>query len=292
MKRKAGLAGSRFFFSFVASIAFCLIASQDAPANFGWVTGIAADAEGDVFIGDRTGRRVLKLTPTGEFQSVVVKGRAMDPAALTVDPHGVLYVAAPEQNAIIKSTPAGVQSQLSLGRDMDPAALAADNSGRLYIATPSGRILRYVPSTRAFEEVTHWANPSALAIDNRGNLYIGSSSGPPLMVSPDGARTNIYCGDCTSRGLAVDGDGTLYIADAYHHRVLMRKGAGDFLPAAGNGKAGLSGDGGEATLASLNFPTAIALDGAGNLLIFDYLNNVVRKVTGGVIMTLPAPGTN
>ena len=56
----------------------------------------------------------------------------------------------------------------------------------------------------------------------------------------------------------------------------------------GTGRCGLSGDGGPAVSACLNEPKGIALDGAGNLLIADSENHVIRKVdvTGGTISTI------
>jgi hypothetical protein len=47
---------------------------------------------------------------------------------------------------------------------------------------------------------------------------------------------------------------------------------------AGNGKAGLSGDGHAATSAQLNFPFGLAFDGAGNLYIADEFNQRIRVV--------------
>ena len=53
------------------------------------------------------------------------------------------------------------------------------------------------------------------------------------------------------------------------------------------GNTGDSGDGGLATNAALNLPTANAMDAAGNLYIADAQNNVIRKVdTNGVMWTV------
>lgn len=60
---------------------------------------------------------------------------------------------------------------------------------------------------------------------------------------------------------------------------------------AGNGTAGYSGDGGNATNASFQIITTLALDGANNVYICDQLNHCVRKVTpGGIITTVAGTG--
>lgn len=61
---------------------------------------------------------------------------------------------------------------------------------------------------------------------------------------------------------------------------------------AGNGAVGYTGDGGQASAATLNNPTGVVFDAAGNLYIADKSNNVIRKVaTTGVITTFAGTGT-
>jgi len=50
---------------------------------------------------------------------------------------------------------------------------------------------------------------------------------------------------------------------------------------AGTGTAGNSGDDGPATDAQLNEPAGVAVTADGGFLITDFLNSVVRKVSGG-----------
>ena len=59
----------------------------------------------------------------------------------------------------------------------------------------------------------------------------------------------------------------------------------------GRASQGFSGDGGPATAAKLNYPVALAFDGAGNLYIADARNNRIRKVdTLGTISTVAGSG--
>jgi sugar lactone lactonase YvrE len=100
-------------------------------------------------------------------------------------------------------------------------------------------------------------------------------------------------------GVTLDGAGNMYIADALHNKV--RVVAAPVPPAtvgiistyAGTGQADYSGDNGAAVKATLDSPTGVALDGAGNLYIADSNNNVIRKVTAatGIIATVAGNGT-
>src|SRR5437660_9695475 len=92
-------------------------------------------------------------------------------------------------------------------------------------------------------------------------------------------------------GVAVDGAGDLFIADSTNNRIRKVSPTGVITTIAGTGTAGYSGDGGAATLAKLNFPTDLALDGAGNLFVADFYNSRVRKISaGGVITTVAGSG--
>ncbi len=130
----------------------------------------------------------------------------------------------------------------------------------------------------------------------------GSGANPVLTFTPGIASTvagtgvSGYSGDGgpgTSAqfnfpmGTARDSQGNLYVADTANSVVRKLSAGGTVSTVAGNGTQGYSGDGGPATSAQLAFPTAVALDGAGNLFIADYLNACVRKVdTNGMISTL------
>lgn len=93
------------------------------------------------------------------------------------------------------------------------------------------------------------------------------------------------------RDLAVDSAGNLYLPDERQHQVFRVSVAGTISIFAGNGTAGFSGDGGAATSASLNRPSAIAIDSQGNVYISDRDNNRIRVVNpSGVISTYAGTG--
>jgi len=122
-----------------------------------------------------------------------------------------------------------------------------------------------------------------------------------LITTVAGNGTAGYSGDggpatnaqLNPHGVATDASGNLYIGD--NANFVIRKVAaatGVITTVAGNGTAGYSGDGGPATSAQLS-PTAVAVDGPGNIYIADSAHNVIRKVAvaTGIITTVAGNGT-
>ena len=88
----------------------------------------------------------------------------------------------------------------------------------------------------------------------------------------------------------------MYLADSYNNRIRKINTKGIVTTVAGTGtnqgqNSGYeSGDGGSATNAQLNNPSAVEIDSSGNLYIVDQGNSVVRKVDTKGIITLFAGG--
>jgi hypothetical protein len=81
-------------------------------------------------------------------------------------------------------------------------------------------------------------------------------------------------------------------AQPYSNRVRIVGPDGVIATLAGTGVSGFSGDGGAATAAKLNFVHSAAPTSDGGYLLADTLNNRVRKVTaGGVISTVAGTGS-
>jgi len=106
-----------------------------------------------------------------------------------------------------------------------------------------------------------------------------------------GTGSKSYCGDggpalsaCIKWPAfqSVDSLGNIYLADQGNNRIRrIASEAGGFtsiLTVAGIGSAAYSGDGGPASLAQLNGPSEVLVDGSGNLLIADTSNHAIRMV--------------
>ncbi len=151
--------------------------------------------------------------------------------------------------------------------------------------------------------------PYGVAVDAAGNLYIADEFNHRIrkvdtggaISTVAGSGTEGYSGDGglatatqlnTPTGVAVDAAGNLYIADQNNQRIRKVDTGGAITTVAGTGGYGYSGDGVAATAAQLYGPYGVAVDAAGNLHIADTLNNRIRKVdTGGVITTVAGSGT-
>jgi len=155
------------------------------------------------------------------------------------------------------------------------------------------------------------SGPIGVALDASENIYIADAVNQRIrrvsratISTLAGNGTNSYAGDggaatsaemSSPTGIAVDSFGNVYIGDAGNNVVRMVTPSGTISTAVGNVctstttipcGAGQGGDGGPATAAQLDYPLGLAIDTEGTLYIADSNNNVIRKVSGGIISTV------
>jgi hypothetical protein len=94
------------------------------------------------------------------------------------------------------------------------------------------------------------------------------------------------------QGLAIDHvTGAIYYSDTQNNAVRkIVNGVVTTVAGLGRDEAGYSGDGGPSVEASLNYPKGIAVDADGNVYISDSGNNVIRKISNGIIITIAGTG--
>jgi len=137
--------------------------------------------------------------------------------------------------------------------------------------------------------------PAGIVFDSAGNLYIGDTSNSRVRkVDTNGTITTFAgTGDfgdfgdtnvATKAGLnrpyalAIDKAGNMYIADTYNDAIRKVAASTGITSTFAGTVQGFGGDGGGATGALFDTPTAVVLDAAGNLYIADTNNNRIRKV--------------
>jgi uncharacterized protein (TIGR03437 family) len=151
--------------------------------------------------------------------------------------------------------------------------------------------------------------PAGLARDSQGNIYIADSANHRVRrIAPDGAISTIagtgiagFSGDGspaigarlnTPLAVAVNSFGEIFIADSANSRIRKIYSNGFIGTYAGTGNAGFFGDGGNASLAALHFPCALAVDQFDSLYVADALDYRVRKIDiGQNIGTFAGAGT-
>jgi DNA-binding beta-propeller fold protein YncE len=123
-------------------------------------------------------------------------------------------------------------------------------------------------------------------VDAAGVITTVAGNGDPGFSGDGGAATEASLDQPT--GLAFDSEGNLLIADSSNHAVRRVDLAdGTISTLAGNGTEGYGGVGEAAAAALLSFPSALAVDGSGNILVVDAGNNKLRRIDPqGVISSL------
>ena len=207
-----------------------------------------------------------------------------------------------------------------------PMSIFVDSSTNLYIADTNDNKVRFVSaatqviSTVAGTGAQGFAGdgsaatsaelnfPTSIFLDGSGNLIVADKGNQRVRQFVSGGNISTIAGGGTGNdggaatnatlanpfNVAEDANGNLYIADTANNRVrFVNAKTLTITTVAGTGIAGYTGDTGLAINATLNGPTGVALDAAGDLFIADAGNLVIRKVnaTTQTITTYAGNGT-
>jgi hypothetical protein len=164
--------------------------------------------------------------------------------------------------------------------DGGPASLAQFSSPSDVAIAPDGRVA--VADTR---------NHRIRVVGRDGFIFTAAGTGTARFSGEDGAATAAELN--FPYGVAATPDGGWLIADSGNNRVRKVSPVFPFSidTVAGDGTPGFGGDGGDATAAQLDFPTAVAPTPDGGFLVADSGNWRVRKVSrDGTITTVAGNG--
>jgi len=267
------------------------------------VVGLAADAQGNIYLADQNNNRVRKVTANGIISTIAgsgtggfsgdgalaVQASLNGPSGVCVSPTGDIYVNDVGNYRVRKiaaatgiittvagsgsSTPSGDGGPATSAGMQIPIRCAVDASGNLYIVDQgnSANVVRKV-------------NASTGIISTFAGIYGGTA-----FSGDGGPATSATMFNLTADSF--DAAGNLYLTDQGDQRIRLVTPTGGISTVAGNGITGYSGDNIPATSSELNYPGETVIDAAGNLFIVDTVNQRIRKVSAGTITTIAGTGT-
>jgi hypothetical protein len=140
--------------------------------------------------------------------------------------------------------------------------------------------------------VVDWNNHRIRVIADDGTMRIVAGAGE-LGVAADDPTTDRLNHPTNVTFDPMGSPTEMWIAAWHNSRVKkVDLTTGDLIDMCGTGKRGFAGNGGPAEMATLDLPVAIVFDPAGNLLIADQANQMIRRVgrADDVISTIAGTG--
>ncbi|MEZ4526109.1 MAG: 6-bladed beta-propeller [Desulfobacterales bacterium] len=283
--------------------------AENGDGKFDWPSGIACDADGNIYITDSYNHRVQKFDTNGSFLCKWgKKGSAVGefdwPAGIAVDSSGAVYVYDTKNHRIQKFDSQG-NFILAWGKegsgngefreppDLDLnegkfAGIAVGTEGNVYVADRGNhRIQKFRPNG---DWLHQWGQkgaadgqfdqPSGIAADSSGNVYVTDSYQHRIQIfSQNGdyirqwGKWGYEYGEFRlPEGIALDFQGNIYVADTHSSRIQKFSNDCDFVIAWGTQSSK------EGEFAQ---PHGLATDAQGNLYAVDRGNGRVQKFGAG-----------
>ncbi|MBY0505007.1 MAG: hypothetical protein K2X03_13930 [Bryobacteraceae bacterium] len=124
--------------------------------------------------------------------------------------------------------------------------------------------------------IADWGNSRIRRVRLDGTMDTVAGNGRALFMGDGGSATSA---GVDGYHVSVAVDGTLYLTDQLFYRIRRVTAAGIISTVGGTGNYGFAGDGGIATTAQFDGPTATAVDASGGLLVADSGNHRLRRIT-------------
>jgi hypothetical protein len=266
----------------------------NGAAEFNLPTGMAIDSETNLYVPDYNNQTIRKLTSIGtNWVVTTIAGRA--------------------------GVSGSVDGTGSAARFNEPDGTAVDSATNIYVVEYGNNILRRVAPVGTNWVVATIAGlagnpgsadgtgiearfngPNNVTVDEAGNLYVADGNNDTvrkvMLVGTNWVVTTIAgragspgSSDGTNgtarfnqpEGVAVDNAGNIYVADANNDTIrrVVPVGTNWFVTTIA-GKAGIVGSAdGTGNAARFSEPADVALDGATNIYVADFVNYTIRKVS-------------
>ena len=263
--------------------------------------GIDFDKAGNFYLAELKGERVLKVDAKGNLTILAGTGATGDsgddgPAlkaafngmhSLAVTPDGTIYVADTWNKRVRKIDSDGKISAFAgtgkKGNTKDGGPALEANLGGIYCVAFNHDFSKLY-LTDLDQRQIHFVDMKT------GSLHLVAGNGKKG-IPQDGAdaKTSPLV---DPRAACVDRQGNVYILERSGHALRLVEPNGKIRTVVGTGKAGNTGDGGEARKATLNGPKHLCVDLDDNVILADTANHVIRKYTpkDGKIVRLAGTG--
>jgi hypothetical protein len=270
---------------------------------------VAVDGAGNLYIADTNNNVIRKVNlTTGTISTAAGNGAPgytgdgalatgatlNSPEGIAVDAAGDLYIADTNNDAVREVIAATGNISTIAGDGTGAPGFSGDGALAIHakLNAPYGVALDYAGNLYIADS----GNNRVRVVNTSGNIATYAGNGTPAYLGDGGAATSaeLY----SPLGVACDPAGNVYIADARNYVVRkVNAVSGAISTIAGtvadatyiDGKSdysygnGLNGDafagGGIATGAGIYAPYGIAVDASGNLLVAEYFDHLVRKVS-------------
>jgi sugar lactone lactonase YvrE len=265
---------------------------KGSNARFDTPGGVALDPSGNLLVADTGNHTIRRIAPDGTVTTLA--GAA--------------------------GTPGSADGVGTLARFNAPTGLAVDGTGAVYISDAQNHTIRLMAldgTVTTFAGIAgkpgqidgarataQFDQPNGLALAPNGTLYVADYGNSCIRaISPSGT-VSLLAGQYNTHGyvdgtgtaaqfylpvgLALDAAGVLYVADAGNHAIRKVTTAGVVNVLAGSGSSG-NADG--VAAAGLFFlPCGVAVSPAGNVIVADTNNHILRSITpSGSVTTYTAP---
>ena len=261
-----------------------------AAALFNDPMGVAADAQGNVYVADAGNAAIRMITSAGVVSTYAgmpgnhgdsdgtgAAARFFFPDSVASDRQGNLYVVDSELHNLRKIAPGAVVTTLA-GGDGVPGSM--DGVGA----------------------VARFNNPAGVTADPIGNAYVADFSNNTIRQSTSAGVVTTLAGTAGMRGtadgngaaarfnapgaVAADSTGNIYVGDTYNHTIRKISASGAVTTIAGRSTSAGAADGTKGN-AQFSAPQAVAADLAGNVYVADTGNYTIRLInSAGVVSTL------